>query len=139
MHLESGPGLKFKCREVKFGRYEADTLDVYECGTEKGNESILAGWSVGSIEIGQRQDWLEPATPTTKTLGINPVTHAWGPIGSAPPSATHTLTVNSSVTFFSERRDYRAMIYLIDYPGLVSFTTDARQISAVHRANGGQP
>jgi hypothetical protein len=137
LHLESGPAFEFGSKEFVFGRYEAYTLQASEYHGNDGIERLDAGWTVGMIEVVERQDWLEPADANVKTIGNNPTTHTWGAIGTAPAHASHTTIVTSSITFVSDKRDRRAMVYLADYPGFVSFTTDAREITSVRRAHGG--
>jgi len=138
LHLQTGGSFEFRSREFRFGPYEAYTLEVRECDSKKGTNEIFAGWTVGTIDVAERQDWLEPGDPTIETIGRNPVDHSWGAIGSAPTSATHTVVVQSSIALISDTGEHQAMVYLTDYPGLVSFTTDAQEIAAVHRAHGGQ-
>jgi hypothetical protein len=137
LHLESGLALEFSAHEFKFGPYEAYTLEVGECLGETGTQRIEAGWTVGTIETFERQDWLEPADKSVKTIGNNPTSHRWGAIGAAPAHASHTVIVTSSIIFSSLSRDRQAMIYLADYPGLISFTTDAGEMASVRKAHGG--
>jgi hypothetical protein len=137
LHLEAGPAFEFASKEFVFGPYEAYTLQASEYRGNSGIERIDAGWTVGVIEVVERQDWLEPAGANVKTIGNNPTRHTWGAIGTAPPHASHTTIVTSSITFVSDKRNHQAMIYLADYPGLVSFATDAREIASVRLAHGG--
>jgi len=137
LHLESDLAFEFKSKEIEFGPYEASTLDASECQGKTGMERIGAGWTVGTIETMERQDWLEPADENVKTMGVNPRRHKWGAIGTAPTEASHTIVVTSSIMFVSNLRDRQAMIYLADYPGLVSFTTDALEIASVREAHCG--
>jgi hypothetical protein len=106
IHLESGLEFEIKCREFKFGRYEADTLDVSEYRkrpeAEAGNDSktidtVKAGWTVDTIETIERQDWLQSSSGDIETVGNNPTTHAWGPVGAAPKATSHTVIVSSSI------------------------------------------
>jgi hypothetical protein len=144
LHLESGPVFEIKCREFKFGRYEADTLDVSEYRKKPETEAnkdgwsvdtIKAGWIVDTIETIERQDWLQPSSGEFETVGNNPTTHAWGPIGTAPKEASHTTIVTSSIVFASNSR-HQAMISLVDYPGLLSFTTRPQEIASMHKSDG---
>jgi hypothetical protein len=136
LHLASGPAFEFGSKEFLFGPYEAYTLKASEHHGNPGIERLDAGWTVGMIDVVERQDWLEPAGPNVKTIGNNPTTHAWGAVGTAPAHASHTTIVTSSVTFVSDARDHQAMIYLAEYPSFVSFTTDAREMAFVRRAHG---
>ena len=142
LHLESGPVFEIKCREFKFGRYEADTLGVTKhqkkpkaevIGAGWTVDTIKAGWTVGAIEATERQDWLEPSPKDTQTVGNNPTMHAWGPIGYAPKAASHTTIVISSIVFASDSRDNQAMVSLVDYPGVVRFTTSACEIDSMRK------
>ncbi len=137
LHLESDLAFGFRSREFKFGPYEAYTLEAVECRGKTGTERVEAGWTIATIETFERQDWLEPADKNVKTIGNNPTSHRWGAIGSAPAHASHTIIVTSSITFSSLSRDRRAMIYLADYPGLVSFTSDAGEMASVRKSHGG--
>jgi len=137
LHLESDLAFEFKSREFKFGPYEAYTLEAVECRGKRGTEQVDGGWTIATIETFERQDWLEPADASVKTIGNNPTWHSWGTIGAAPARASHTIIVTSSITFSSLSRDRQAMIYLADYPGFVSFTMDAGEIASVRKAHGG--
>jgi hypothetical protein len=137
MHMESSQTFQIKSKEIAFGSYEADTLEVIDCGETAGVERVDADWTVGTIDVFERQDWLEPAGTDIKTIGNNPTTHTWGAVGSAPTRASHTTIVISSITFISDKRDRQAMVYLANYPGLVCFTTDAREMASVRKAHGG--
>ena len=145
LHLESGLAFEIKCREFKFGRYESDTLGVGEhrkkSETEANNDgwtidTVKADWAVDTIETIERQDWLQPSSGEFETIGNNPISHAWGPIGTAPKQASHTAIVTSSIVFASDLRDHQAMISLVGYPGLVSFTTSAQEIASMRKEYG---
>ncbi|MGH9697679.1 MAG: hypothetical protein ACRD5Z_26300 [Bryobacteraceae bacterium] len=108
-----------------------------ECPGKTGTERIDARWTPATIEAFERQDWLEPTDKNVKTIGNNPTSHGWGAIGAAPADASHTIIVTSSITFSSLSRDRQAMIYLSNYPSLVSFTMDGGEIVSVRQAHGG--
>jgi hypothetical protein len=136
VHLASGQSFNFSADEVKFGRYEAYTLRAEQCTANTGTEWVEAGWVADEVQLVKRQDWLRPVDEDVEMIGQNPVLHEWGSIGSVPNDATHTMIVNSAVIIISHSERKRAMIYLPDYPGFVSFTMNPKDIATVLRAHG---
>jgi hypothetical protein len=137
IHLESGVVFEFKANEKKFGPYEAYTLNADQGSATRGADWLEAGWIVDETQLVKRQDWLQEADATIETVGRNPKSHCWGPIGTAPREASHILIVISAVVLISRSKPAGAMIYLSDYPGLVSFTTSSTDMAAVIRAHAG--
>jgi hypothetical protein len=64
LHISSEQAIKFKSKYIRLGPYEACILEATECPGITDAERIGGGWTVGGIDVIERQDWLEPAAKT---------------------------------------------------------------------------
>ncbi len=131
IHLRSGEAVSLGAREVRLGTDETYTIEVQEVAREEGTQRIDAGWCIGEVHIVKRQDWLELGSDEPDIVGKNPRTLTWGAVGAAPVTARDTQIVNFGAVMRSCDGLFQAMVYLADYPGLVCFTTNAEEISAL--------
>ena len=128
LELSAGNSIGVSADEVHLGGIEAHALRLSNIQRSvSGTRRMATGWQIGSVRVLQRQEWIESVDPSESDgiVGSNPRLQSWGPVGSVPGDP---CIVDFAIALRSTDRQRQALISLADYPGLLEFSTDAREV-----------
>jgi hypothetical protein len=127
-----------RAREVERSAMETHrlTVEAVRCSahiTPRGYLDVVPlRFPVDRVELFHRDEWTEPYDEPGSTIGSNPVVVRTGPVGSGL-TGVQAVTVLCGIAIHAAAPSPRSiLIYLADYPGLISWTCDPSEI-AVYR------
>ena len=136
VNTASGVTVRFRAHEVIGSPLETYGLQIEESSCSAGGEDtrgrtvVTFAAPLDRIELCWRDEWAEPYTEQHRTVGSSPIAVTTGPVGGAPKGIDGTTVLCGVVLQTEPPSSQFVLIYVSDYPGLISWTCDTREIAA---------